>query len=586
MTAVASTSAAHATGQGHGVTVTDKAPTSVNWTESAYRGSVEVVRGADDTPDVLNGVVFNDRNRNSKRDADEPGIEGVVVSNGRDVVMTGDDGRYALPAYDNMVVFVTQPRGYQVPVDENNFAQFSYIHLPEGSPQMKYQGIPPTGDLPESVNFPLTKSRLTQSPWQQCIIGGDPQPLNSEQAGYAQLGAFADLQKRTGYAGCGALFMGDEASDDLSVYEDVRELVGMINGPARFLPGNHDINLDAPSNGHAFDTYRATFGPEYYSYDVGKAHFIALNNIRYNTATHKVAYGISDQQLEWLRRDIAQVPEDSFIVVAAHSPLLDFLWHTSAPQQNLKGIYQALEGRKVVALGGHTHVSENLRAGDKMPGWVNKIGNKGLPFTHLTVPAIAGQWFKGELLPGGYPTAMQQDGTPPGVMTLDIKNTDVYERFTPVGGDDSDQMALGLNTPRYRTWYDQYKDNRVGAPQLDKPLVLSRDELGDSWLTTNYWMGSTGSTVEVSLDGAAPVEAVRTQQLQGEKRFTGAAYSDPAAVLTQLSHGVRLLADSTMHLWRYDLPSDLAVGTHTATVTATDVYGRQFVETLTFEVTE
>jgi hypothetical protein len=34
--------------------------------------------------------------------------------------------------------------------------------------------------------------------------------------------------------------------------------------------------------------------------------------------------------------------------------------------------------------------------------------------------------------------------------------------------------------------------------------------------TTNFWMGSTGSTVEVSLDGAAPVEAVRTQHLQGE----------------------------------------------------------------------
>jgi hypothetical protein len=49
---------------------------------------------------------------------------------------------------------------------------------------------------------------------------------------------------------------------------------------------------------------------------------------------------------------------------------------------------------------------------------------------------------------------------------------------------------------------------------------------------------------------------------------------------------VRVLADNTMHLWRYDLPSGLAAGTHTATVTATDVYGRQFAETLTLEVTE
>ena len=40
-----------------------------------------------------------------------------------------------------------------------------------------------------------------------------------------------------------------------------------------------------------------------------------------------------------------------------------------------------------------------------------------------------------------------------------------------------------------------------------------------------------------------------------------------------------------MHLWRLELPADLATGSHTAEVTATDVHGREFTETLTFEVT-
>ena len=43
---------------------------------------------------------------------------------------------------------------------------------------------------------------------------------------------------------------------------------------------------------------------------------------------------------------------------------------------------------------------------------------------------------------------------------------------------------------------------------------------------------------------------------------------------------------SSSHLWRLELPADLAVGQHTAEVTATDVQGRTFTETLTFEVTE
>lgn len=40
-----------------------------------------------------------------------------------------------------------------------------------------------------------------------------------------------------------------------------------------------------------------------------------------------------------------------------------------------------------------------------------------------------------------------------------------------------------------------------------------------------------------------------------------------------------------MQLWHLELPADLAIGTHTAEVTATDVQGRQFTDTLTFEVT-
>lgn len=65
----------------------------------------------------------------------------------------------------------------------------------------------------------------------------------------------------------------------------------------------------------------------------------------------------------------------------------------------------------------------------------------------------------------------------------------------------------------------------------------------------------------------------------------GAEYTDPAATLEQLVHGGGL-HDRTSHLWRLELPTDLAVGEHTAEVTATDVYGRSFTESIAFEVTE
>jgi C terminal of Calcineurin-like phosphoesterase/N terminal of Calcineurin-like phosphoesterase/Calcineurin-like phosphoesterase len=513
----------------------------------------------------------------------------VTVSNGREVVTTDGQGRYELPAYDNMTVFVTQPRGYQVPVDEDNVAQYFYHHSPEGSPELKYGGIAPTGALPEAVNFPLATSGQTQSPNQSCVIGADVQTYNQKEVEFARAGVFADLAERTDYTGCGALFVGDVVGDDLSLFGQTRELTGMLNGPARFLPGNHDLDFDAWDGEHEFDTFRAQLGPEYFSYDVGKVHVVALSNIEYPTTTppkkSNYTYGLGERQLEWLRQDIAAVPEDRAIVVASHAPLLEFYYANSHRTKHLDEIYEILEGREVVAVSGHTHMSENLRAGDLMDGWKDIVGDEGLPFTHLTAPAVSGQWYNGRVLEQGYPTAIQRDGTPPGVLTLEAKNTQIRERFTATGDDGSDQMALGVNSPSYRSWYDQYKNQRGKAPAPEDPNAVAQDQLAATWLTTNFWMGSTGSTVEVSVDGGEATEATRTQELTGETVRIGAEYTDPSAALEQLVHGGGL-HDRTSHLWRLQLPADLAVGEHTAEVTATDVHGREFTEEITFEVTE
>ncbi len=105
------------------------------------------------------GVVFHDQNRNGKRDKDEPALANVPVSNGYDVVLTDDQGRYALTINNqDAVVFVIKPRGYRPPVNHYNLPQFHYVHKPTGSPpDLKYPGVTPTGRLPSSVDFPLYK---------------------------------------------------------------------------------------------------------------------------------------------------------------------------------------------------------------------------------------------------------------------------------------------------------------------------------------------------------------------------------------------------------------------------------------------
>ena len=574
---------------------------------SVYRGGIEVVPASADSDDsVLSGRVFVDRNQNGVSDRGERGLADVMVTNGRDVVRTDSRGRYRLPAFDNMTVSITQPSGYQVPLDEYNIPQFHYNHLPEGSPDLRYGGIEPTGPLPSEINFPLVRSQETAAGSQSCVIAGDLQTYNEQEIEYARAGAIKDLSERDDYAGCGTLFVGDVVGDDLSLYPDVKELVRQTNGPARFLPGNHDLDFDAPSAEHSFDTFRAQLAPAYYSFDVGDAHVIALNTVDYPCTAGpdsppglesrcadpqgKPAYNgrLDEDQLTWLQNDLDNVDRDKLIVLAGHIGLLNYADESSPVHQvdQVARVHEMLRGREAVALAGHSHSIENLKAGDDVKGWRDLFGVQGLPFPHITVGAISGDWYSGRIGERGYPVAIGRDGGRPGLVTLDIEGNRFRERYTVTGESDDVQTQLGINSPTYREWYERNADRVGQAPEPDDLLVLDRADLAEgSWLTTNFFLGSTGSRVEVSIDGGPAEQATRTQRLEGEGVNVGAEYSDPYAASQQLVHGGSL-ADRTMHLWRFDLAGDLDAGTHTAEVTATDSYGRAFTDVLEFEVVE
>ncbi|WP_271403546.1 calcineurin-like phosphoesterase family protein [Kocuria palustris] len=559
-----------------------------DWNGKAFRGQVDVTAGPDADQDVLDGAVFDDRNRNSQQDPGEHGIAGVEVSNGREIVTTDRQGRYEISVRDGETVFLTQPAGYQVPVDEDNVAQFFYTHMPAGSPELRYGGIDPTGPLPDAVDFPLARTTDTLSRDQRCLIGGDIQTYTQEEVDYALRGAFADLTQRTDFTGCGALFIGDIVGDDLDLYDQTRELTSLLNGPARFLPGNHDLDLDADYD-HRFDTYRSQFGPDYYSYDAGDVHVVSLNTVQHSQgAPYNGTYngGIDDEQLAWLRQDIANTPEDKLIVLATHIPLLN--WHDQGSDRHqvdqVQAIHDIIGDRPAVAFGGHSHTLEVMREGDSMEGWKNLYGVEELTFDHITAGAISGDWYTGRVTEAGYPTALQRDGAVPGVFTLEAHGNRYEDSFIGTGRAASEQMSLGLNTPSYRDWYDANRRNVGKAPAFETPLEVSADELGESWLTTNVWAGGTGTEVSVSIDSRPAQQAQRTQRLEGESKRVGAEFSDPAAAQEQLVHGGSI-AEASGHLWRLDLPEDLAPGEHTAAVTQTDRYGVSTTERITFTVT-
>ncbi|SLM88727.1 calcineurin-like phosphoesterase C-terminal domain-containing protein [Brevibacterium yomogidense] len=556
-----------------------------------YEGHVEVDRGEADDAEVLEGQVFDDVNQNSKLDEDERGVPGVAVSNGIDVVQTDGEGTYELPVRDNMTVSVTQPSGWQVPVDSDNFAQFSYNHMPEGSPDLKYGGIEPTGDTPRAVNFPMIESQGTAQAEQDCAIASDTQAYDKTEMGYARDGAVRDLVERDDYGACGVLLLGDNVGDDLSLNDDLRDIYSDVNGPVRAAPGNHDMDFDSEDDAHSLDTFRDQFGPSHFSYDVGETHFVVLDGIDYSgdESTHKYTERFSEDQLEWLENDLANVPENAHVVIASHVPVVT---HRSAVIQNATDFYDIIaDYPNAVTVGGHTHTQENLVAGEQRAEWAAE-GIDELSHTQIVAGAVSGDWYSGGLNADGLPYAFTSDASEPGILTLEFDGADRSERYTVRNESDDHQLLLGVNSPEWRDWAQEAQDWQDADKEGEEPeaiseRVVTRDDLaeGDTWLTSSFLAGTSDASVEVSFDGTSPVVAEHTQPGEGEELRKGWEYTDPYTASQNLrtSGGV---GQTSSHLWRAEIPSDLDLGTHTAEVTGTDRYDREFTETIRFTVVE
>ena len=78
--------------------------------------------------EMVSGVVFDDLDQDGQQGSRESGVARVSVSNGCVVVLTGSDGSYEISLAPGQILFVAQPSGYVVPVDDNHLPLFFYRH--------------------------------------------------------------------------------------------------------------------------------------------------------------------------------------------------------------------------------------------------------------------------------------------------------------------------------------------------------------------------------------------------------------------------------------------------------------------------
>lgn len=604
---------------------------------------------ADGSDERISGHVFDDRNKDSVQQDDEKGIEDVVVSNGQDVVRTDDEGYWELPLEDGQTVFVTKPAGWDTPVDETNFAQFFYHHKPEGTAQdLRFGGLEATGAAPAALNFPLAHNEDSAHPEQTCGFLGDVQTYSNREISFARTALVRDLAARQDLEDCGLLLLGDVAGDDLGLYPRLKENLSGAGAPIRAIPGNHDYDIDSTDPEESFDTFKQHIGPENFSYDIGNMHVVGLNNLSYPCQPEENADGkheqctdpendpqyngvLGEETMAWIEADLANVAEDKLVVIATHVPLVSHADASSTKHQtdDVTELYALLEDREAIAFSGHTHSVENMTAGTSLAEWQEAVGVEEIPFQHIVAGAPSGDWYTGDLNIDGVPMALQRDGGLPGYFTLDLQGSEYQENFHAIGRP-GDQMGLGVNSPYWRDWYNTLFDwseanegdwdavppvniNDLGDPNM----VTPEDLAGGTQLSANVWSGTRETRVTISIDGGEPLEATHTQPGAGEEKVEGAEVADPYAATRQLMvarhafestsgdedaqgfqafSGVQFgpsaprpgsnIAQTMTHLWQLELPADLALGVHTAEVTATDRHGRETTEWLTFEVVE
>ena len=93
-------------------------------------------------------------------------------------------------------------------------------------------------------------------------------------------------------------------------WKEYKEIIKPLTAPIHFTPGNHDI-WDARSRA----LYQRYADEPHYSFDVGSAHFIVLDNGRYPTIDAFPA-----DQLAWLRDDLRAHRDAGFTLVFFHIP--------------------------------------------------------------------------------------------------------------------------------------------------------------------------------------------------------------------------------------------------------------------------
>lgn len=212
----------------------------------------------------------------------------------------------------------------------------------------------------------------------------------------------------------------EKARHLLSLYEATRK---QLAAPVHHVIGNHDVFGLSPKStvseadpDYGKKMFEDRFGKRYQSFDHGRWHFILLDSIGVAPGRNYIGL-IDEQQMEWLKRDLAATGTSRPVVIVTHIPLVSAVLQEVpdpwAKRENYL-ITNSQEVLKLIAdynvkavLQGHTHICE-------------EVIYKGVRY--ITSGAVSGNWWKGK-----------REGHAEGFGVITVSGEDIRWRYESYG---------------------------------------------------------------------------------------------------------------------------------------------------------
>lgn len=387
-------------------------------------------------------------------------IANAVVSDGEFCVKTDAEGYYGIKSNLSYARFVTisTPSGYK----------FSF----RKSVPQNFLRVPRHAKAVEA-NFVLEPREKSTDKYTVVMIG-DPQikGYNVDSAAYKLRNKiYPDIValKESKAANEGEFFainLGDLVFNDMAKMYDYVDVISDSNVPMFHAIGNHDYDQTTHQETKLgtihFEEYLT---PSYYSFNIGKTHYVIVNDISFSRKNYKSKYklGLEYWHYKWLERDLKFVPKDHTIVICGHAQL--FRHFKKADADSKKNLSYARYSKllsqyaRVYSWSGHYHYNFGYEYADSQDAAHAPLKN----ISSICVARTCGGLHCNRDL--------YNDGTPNGYMVMEVDGENIEWYYKSIGHDRNYQMHV-------------YAPHRTGG-ELVKVNIWNWSK--NHWSTPEWW---------------------------------------------------------------------------------------------------